>query len=230
MSVGQASGLALAAAAEVGLRGVPVHLERGQAGPGRLRRGHQGPDAADGGQRARSARGAPARPTWPTPWPWPSAISPPSRCAGLGRAVPAVGLTGRDGLVIGCWAGSPRGTRPPGDGRGGRRGRGRRLPGGGDRPATAAGLGPVRRPRCSSTCTPMCARTPSSSTASPTTTSGDASRPCSGRTGSVRPWPWPSSRRSPRPPCRPPCSKTTSTLCAPSPVSGRKTAARLLST
>ena len=77
-----------------------------------------------------------------------------------------------------------------------RRGR-RRLPGGRDH--ADGGRSARSAPTCSSTCTPTCARTPSSSTGSPTTTSGAASRRCSGRTGSVRPWPSPSSPRSRRP-------------------------------
>ena len=52
-------------------------------------------------------------------------------------------------------------------------------------PTVAPGLGRAdRAARCSSTSTPTCGRTPSSSTASPTPTSGDASRRCSAPTAS----------------------------------------------
>ncbi len=70
----------------VRLRSGPVHVERGQAGPGRLRRRHQGPGPEDGGLGPRPEPRPPGRPTWPTPWPWPPAISPPSPCGGRWRA------------------------------------------------------------------------------------------------------------------------------------------------
>ncbi len=60
MSVGQASGLALLVAAEAGCEVAQYTVERGQAGARRLRRRHQGPGAAHGGQRART--GGPAQP------------------------------------------------------------------------------------------------------------------------------------------------------------------------
>ena len=73
MSVGQASGLALVAASGGRLRGGPVHVERSEAGTGRLRRGHEGAGAANGGQGARACAPSAVRPTWPTPWRWPCA-------------------------------------------------------------------------------------------------------------------------------------------------------------
>ena len=52
MSVGQASGVAMLTAVELGCRGRRVHLERGQARRDRLRRRDQGPGAAHGGAPA----------------------------------------------------------------------------------------------------------------------------------------------------------------------------------
>ena len=87
MSVGQASGLALVAAAEAGLRGGAVHGQRGQAGAGRLRGRHQGPGAAHGGQRARIGRA-----------PQPAGCR---RCPGPGRVPPD------DRAVAACHGGRP---------------------------------------------------------------------------------------------------------------------------
>ena len=56
-----------------GVRDRPVHLQRGQAGPGGVRGGDQGAGAADGGPGARACRLSRGRPTSPMPWRWPSA-------------------------------------------------------------------------------------------------------------------------------------------------------------
>ena len=52
-----------------------VHPERGQGGGDRVRSGRQGADDHDGDPAAAAGRAAPARPTPPTRWPWPSATS-----------------------------------------------------------------------------------------------------------------------------------------------------------
>ena len=72
------------------------------------------------------------------------------------------------------------------------------------------------------------ARTPRRSTASPPATSGPASRPCSAPTASARRWPWPSSSVHTPERCGGRWPTTTSTRSASCPVSGKKTAARLL--
>ena len=59
MATGQAAGVALVAAAESGCEVAQYTLERGQAGAGRLRRGNQGPGAADGVLGPRAGRSPP---------------------------------------------------------------------------------------------------------------------------------------------------------------------------
>ena len=82
MATGQAGGVALVAAAEAGCEVAQyTSNEVKQAVVGYGGR-HQGAGAADGGRRCSGWPSRPVRPTWPTPWPWPSAISPPSPSAG----------------------------------------------------------------------------------------------------------------------------------------------------
>ena len=188
MSVGPGQRAGAAGGRRGRLRGGPVHRQRGEAGLVGLRRRHQGPGAADGGPGA--GPGGPARPpdvadalalavchltTVPLPaGRWPRRTGAAAReCRVIGLLRGAVVVRTGEGEVIVDVGGV-----------------GYRVA---VTPATAAAAGGRRARRgVRSTCTPMCARTPSCSTASCTTTSGGASRCCWARTGSARPWPWPS--------------------------------------
>ena len=85
MATGQAGGVALLVAAEAG-------CEVAQYSANEVKQAVVGYGGATKDQvqrmvaaRARAGRAAPSRPTWPTPWPWRSATSPPSRCGAPSR-------------------------------------------------------------------------------------------------------------------------------------------------
>ena len=221
MATGQAAGVALVAAAESG-------CEVAQYTSNEVKQAVVGYGSATKEQvqrmvasRARAGRAAPSPGRGRRPGP--GRLSPDHPAAAPGGR-PRPPPTGTAPMI-----GSLRGTLVdrPAPGEVHRRGRRGRLPGlGADLrrwPASAR-----RAARSSSTSTPTCARTPSCSTASPTPTSGGASRPCSAPTASDRRWPWPSCRR-----CRPAALSTAvleddvDTLCLV-PGVGKKTAARLL--
>ena len=73
MSVGQASGLALLAAAAAGCEVAQYTSNEVKQGLVGLRGRDQGAGAAHGRPGARAARRRAGRPTWPTRWRWPCA-------------------------------------------------------------------------------------------------------------------------------------------------------------
>ena len=185
MSVGQASGLALAAAADAGCEVVAVQPQRGQAGGHRLRRGHQGAGAAHGPGPARPGRAAPARRRRRRPGPGhlPPRPAPRSAAAAAGAAGGRPMIGSLRGTVLDRSADRPRR-------RGAGRGRRGRLPGRWCPPAPLAArrasaaevVRPRPHPRPGGRHDPLRLRHAA--------TSGAASRRCSAPTASARRWPW----------------------------------------
>ena len=170
MSVGQASGLAMAEAAGRGCEVVqysPNEVKQAVTGYGAATKEQVQHDGADPARPGRAARRRPTRPTPPrwrcATWPsrrWPQAAAGPTA---VGRSAPMIGSL--RGTLLDRW----------GDGEVlievGRR----RLPGHGHaRPPSSSWASPA--PRCSCTSTTTSARTPRCSTASAPATERDVLR------------------------------------------------------